>query len=1039
MGSVIPSVLPVALRAWIARTAERKKGPYRPPVLPWPESALILDTETTTDATQRLLFGSYRVGNFGDHGEFECLEEGLIYADDLPEYDPEGWAVLQEYASVQAPATSNLRRPVLLLYSRREFVEKRLWKAVEAGALIVGYNLAFDLTRLAIGCGEARGPMFHGGFSVPLWEWCYNGQWEENQHRPRLRLKALDSKRTLMGLSRRIGATEEERRQRQEELGRLLDLKHLVFALTDKHLSLAKAAQAFGLSVGKLETEVHGVITPDYIAYNRRDVEVTSLLLEAVRAEWDRHPLALSPDKVLSPAGLGKGYLRALGVIPPSRKFADIGPDILGVCMAAYFGGRTEVRARREVVPVVYLDFLSMYPTVNALLGLWRMLTAERLKVQPATAEVRELLESLTLEHCFDPKFWGQLRFFAKIRPQGDVVPVRAAYGPTEDNRTIGLNPLHSEVPLWVAGPDLVGSVLLTGRVPEVLEAFRLSPVGRQEKLEPVDLRNQVTVDPSEDDFFRRLIEERQRARRRPDLTNEERERLVRFLKVMANSASYGIYAELNPQPTAGDAPEAVEVYGLEGMFPSTTRSPEEPGEFCFPPFAALTTAGARLMLAMLERCVQDLGGRVAFGDTDSAAVIAMEGGGLMACTNGAERDTDGAPAVRALSWEQVRTLAERFRSLSPYDRDVVTDSILKIEDVNFDVDKAQRQLYAFAISAKRYALFLKLPNDDVEVVEAKEHGLGHLLNPTDLGQEDRSWIRQVWAALIREALGKPVMLPSWVDRPALARVTVSTTGIWRTFAQLNEGKAYVDSVKPMNFGLSPTIAKFGHPAGVDPEHFHLLGSYEKDPGKWLSMTWFDKYSGRAYRIGIGRDTPGDVVQVKSYRDVILEYRVHPEPKSLDGEGKACDQASRGLLFRRHVQLGSLVYIGKESNALEQVGQGLVHSRAEVQPVYQPPQLTPWDLIYRPAVCRVPLKRLVVLTRLSEREIRYYWKGERQPSTAVATMLRAEATRWARRAVGRSRLSAEDRVIAARVLSVSGPSQGPSRRARKRMRRKRVE
>jgi len=324
MGSVTPSVLPVALRAWIARAAERKKGPYHPPVLPWPESALILDVETTTDATQRLLFGSYRVGNFGIHGEFDCLEEGLIYADDLSEYYPAGWAVLQEYASAEAPATTNLRRPGLLLYSRREFLEKRLWKAVQAGTLIGGYNLAFDLTRLAIACGEARGPMFQGGFSVPLWEWCYSGQWEENQHRPRLRLKTLDSKRTLMGLSRRNGAPKEERRQRLDELGRLLDLKHLVFALTDKHLSLAKAAQAFGLAVGKLEAEVHGVITPEYITYNRRDVEVTALLLEAARAEWDRHPLALSPDKVLSPAGLGKGYLRALGVVPPSRKFADV-------------------------------------------------------------------------------------------------------------------------------------------------------------------------------------------------------------------------------------------------------------------------------------------------------------------------------------------------------------------------------------------------------------------------------------------------------------------------------------------------------------------------------------------------------------------------------------------------------------------------------------------------------------------------------------------------------------------------------------------
>jgi hypothetical protein len=105
------------------------------------------------------------------------------------------------------------------------------------------------------------------------------------------------------------------------------------------------------------------------------------------------------------------------------------------------------------------------------------MLTAERLKVQSATAEVRELLASLTLEQCFARELWGELRFFAKVRPQGDIAPVRAAYGPTQDNFTIGLNPLWSDIPVWVAGPDLVASMLLTGRPPEVSEAVRVVPV----------------------------------------------------------------------------------------------------------------------------------------------------------------------------------------------------------------------------------------------------------------------------------------------------------------------------------------------------------------------------------------------------------------------------------------------------------------------------------------------------------------------------------------------------------------------------------
>jgi hypothetical protein len=50
-------------------------------------------------------------------------------------------------------------------------------------------------------------------------------------------------------------------------------------------------------------------------------------------------------------------------------------------------------------------------------------------------------------------------------------LPVRAAYNDKEADRlNIGLNYLTSEEPIWVAGPDVVSSVLLTGgKVPRIL------------------------------------------------------------------------------------------------------------------------------------------------------------------------------------------------------------------------------------------------------------------------------------------------------------------------------------------------------------------------------------------------------------------------------------------------------------------------------------------------------------------------------------------------------------------------------------------
>src|SRR5205823_6071176 len=111
---------------------------------------------------------------------------------------------------------------------------------------------------------------------------------------------------------------------------------------------------------------------------------------------------------------------------------------------------------------------------------------------------------------------------------------------------------------------------------------------------------------------------------------------------------------------------------------------------------------------------------------------------------------------------------------------------------------------------AKRYALFTRDQRGRVAIVDAKEHGLGHLCNPIDLDREDRDWIRTTWETLVREALGQPVVLPAWVDRPAVSRVSVSTPNLLKTFDAINAGKPYAQRIKPTNFGLSVSIAALG-------------------------------------------------------------------------------------------------------------------------------------------------------------------------------------------------------------------------------------
>jgi hypothetical protein len=185
---------------------------------------------------------------------------------------------------------------------------------------------------------------------------------------------------------------------------------------------------------------------------------------------------------------------------------------------------------------------------------------------------------------------------------------------------------------------------------------------------------------------------------------------MSKALKVLANSTSYGIFAQMDPHESDNMTP--VTCHGIDASpYTCKVTNFETPGEFCFPPLASLITGGARLMLALLEHCVTQLGGTYAMEDTDSMAIVATERGGLVPCPGGPFKMRSGARVIRALTWAQVREIAERFEALNPYDRNIAPGSILKIEDDNFDpVTRKQRQIWCVTISAKRYALFLRRP-----------------------------------------------------------------------------------------------------------------------------------------------------------------------------------------------------------------------------------------------------------------------------------------------------------------------------------------
>ncbi len=335
--------LEVAVRAYTIWSAEPwhhqpakplRDEMRRPPVI------LVLDTETRTDHSQALLFASYRLYDvrWEDEPRLSCVEEGLIYADALPDRDPSAFEIVREYAATHAPAIDpggETPSPILHLRSRSGFLDEIFRPAViEARALLVCFNWPFDISRFALHWGiaragrrrsrgeERRRSPYEGGFSLSLWgRPDEQGIWHDHPARPRILIKHIDSKRALKGMG---SVGEGYGNQDQEGFrGHFLDLRTLAFALTDRGHTLESACDAFGVPYTK-RTVTHGVITPEYVDYNREDVEATAHLYAAAMTEYLRHPIELQATRAFSPATLGKAYLEAMGITPPMARLGKI-------------------------------------------------------------------------------------------------------------------------------------------------------------------------------------------------------------------------------------------------------------------------------------------------------------------------------------------------------------------------------------------------------------------------------------------------------------------------------------------------------------------------------------------------------------------------------------------------------------------------------------------------------------------------------------------------------------------------------------------
>ena len=788
---------------------------------------LVFDTETTIDQYQ-----NFKIGYFQIYQDGVIQHDGLFY--DLSTLNEREIKILETYS----------RKHNISLYSLDEFIDSVFYPEVfELKTLCNGYNLAFDISRISKKSGDSRGRN-RGGFTLTL---------SYDPFKPPIIIRKL-------GYSNSFKFTTTKQNKGESYFsGYFLDTQRLAeVLLQSNHISLEQAGEKLNTPVQKMKGVEHGKVTEKYIEYLVKDVETTHAVYEKLVKELDVYQIHIPITKIFSAASIGKYALEQLGVKP----FLELNPDfpdsVIGNMMTSYFGGRTECKIRKEPRKVTVLDFTSMYPTVTMLMNLWKYIIAESLEIQDITEEVRIFISKLKLSDLQKQDTWKKLVVMVKIQPENDIFPVRMDYKGNNTGFNVGINYLSSNSEMWYSLPDVIGSYLLTGKVPKIKEAVKFIPKGVQKGLRKSRILG-VDIDPSKDNIVQVLVEERQKIKERSKKTDKndpEFQHLssrAQAIKILVNALSYGIFIELNPE----DKKSEFQVYGLENFVTKENRF-EKSGKYFHPLLAVMITSGARLFLTMAEARLKELGAIHAYMDTDSVFVPP----------------------------EKAQELAEFFQLLNPYNMDI---PLLKPE---------KKDLWFYGIASKRYALYyyedgkIRFMEDERSY---KLHGLGHLTNPFPNSVED--WQAEIWQDILKlhykQIIGMDIE-EKYSNLYAISRLTVSTSNVLNRFKKLNEGKNWKEQIKPFNFFLVGFQAIEEDDKAVKP-----LAPFTKDYQKIVYEPFIDYETG---------ETKEGSQYFKPLSRTILQYVEHMENK-FDG--------GIGILERKRIQADGLVYIGKEANNID--------------------------------------------------------------------------------------------------------------------------
>ncbi len=111
-------------------------------------------------------------------------------------------------------------------------------------------------------------------------------------------------------------------------------------------------------------------------------------------------------------------------------------------------------------------------------------------------------------------------------------------------------------------------------------------------------------------------------------------------------------------------------------------------------------------------------------------------------------------------------------------------------------------------------------------------------------------------------------------------------------------------------------------------------------------------------------------------RDVLAEFRTHPEAKSADRFGRRTGRHTVGLLQQRRMQETFITHVGKEANRLEEAEGGLLHEADAARTEYLHPTRNEWTKSILPQLAQLPIAYLAAETGMSERAVGSVLQGK---------------------------------------------------------------